>query len=196
MIYQAVDVLKDEERIQGIVESEDESEGCSNYCAEELSRLADIGVLERGVGAKNAVLGYTRRSVTWLISGCKKGMEPCSERKKDNEKTGQKKGRDMLTRRTAMLECIRMILEVDHTILRDRIEKAMAVLSGKHNAVSEVVSLEEAKRMSNLSERYYAKAIKKGYLARVIRGPIKGGTFEGICRESVERYIAGQYLGK
>ena len=95
-----------------------------------------------------------------------------------------------------MLECIRMILEADHTIPRDRIEKAMTVLRGRHNAVPEVVSPEEAKRMANLSERYYAKAIKKGYLARVIRGPIKGGTFVGICRESVERYIAGQYIGK
>ena len=196
VIYQAVDVLRDEERIQGTVESEDEPEGCSNYCAEELSWLADIGALERVVGAKNAVLGYTRRSTTWLSTGCKKGMEPWAERKKDNEKTGHKKGWDMITRRTAMLECIRMILEADHTIPRDRIEKAMTVLRGRHNIVPEVVSPEEAKRMANLSEWYYAKAIKKGYLARVIRGPIKGGTFVGICRESVERYIAGQYIGK
>ena len=196
VIYQAIDVLRDEERIQGIVESEDEPEGCSNYCAEELSWLADIGVLERVVGAKNAILGYTRRSVVWLSAGCKKGMEPWLECKKGAEKATQKEESGMVTRRTSMAECIRMILEADHTIPRDRIEKAMTVLMGRQIDKKEVVSPEAAKQMANLSDLQYAKAIKKGYLARVIRGPVKGGTFVGICRESVERYIAGQYLGK
>ena len=76
----------------------------------------------------------------------------------------------MISRQAARMECIRMILEADHTIPRDRIERAMAVLAGKCIEKPEVVSPAEARQMANLTERQYAKAIKKGYLARVIRG--------------------------
>jgi len=194
--HRAIDVLRAEERILGTVESEDEPTGCSEYCAEDLEWFANIGLLERVVGAKDVVLGYTQRSIVWLSAKCKKGMEPWTVREKGDEESKHKKGQDMISRPSARMECIRMILEADLTIPRDRIEKAMAMLSGKRKDEPEVVSPEEAKLMASLSDRQYAKAIKKGYLARVIRGPVNGGTFVGICRESVDRYIAGQYLGK
>ena len=197
VIRQAIDILRDEEYIPGTIESEDGLAGCSEYCTEELSWLADIGILERIVGARDVILGYTQQSVRRLIDSRKDPNVSRTELMQKNTCEKRKtKGDGMISRQAARMECIRMILEADHTIPRDRIERAMAVLAGKCIEKPEVVSPEEARQMANLTERQYAKAIKKGYLARVIRGPVEGGEFVGICRESVDRYIAGQYLGK
>ena len=117
--------------------------------------LGDIRLeLVDAAGSVSQVLVQAKRTVAF--------KKTCEKRKT--------KGDGMISRQAARMECIRMILEADHTIPRDRIERAMAVLAGKCIEKPEVVSPAEARQMANLTERQYAKAIKKGYLARVIRG--------------------------
>lgn len=195
-IRRAINVLRDEERVEDTVEDRDSLIDSTDVCSEGLDRLVELGVLERVVGARDVLLGYTSRSVSGSTSSRKQTGGWGMREKETVVEEGTVETKKRFSAQALRMECIRMILEADETIPRDRIEKALAVLAGRYREKPEVVSPEEAMQMAGLSKVQYSKAVRKGYLARVIRGPVKGGTFVGICRESVDRYIAGQYIGK
>lgn len=88
---------------------------------------------------------------------------------------------------------IRMLLEADKTVDKKCIDRGIAVLKGGDVYLPEVITIAEAMKATHMSRSQLYHAAKRGLIARVTTGGVKGGGRTlGFARESMLRFLAGQ----